>query len=224
MPENHRPVHADRRRRCVAAVLLALGALPLCSCGGGPSPVRPPSIDASSAGEEAIELCDANGDGTASGDELDKAPSLKSAMKRLDANGDGGIGADEVAARVEKWQEIGIGLMSFGFTVTLDGSPLADAVVTFEPEPFLGDEIKAASGRTNSYGGGSVTIAKEDRPQPASPPGMHLGFYKVKISKRVNGRELVPAKFNEATVLGQEVAPDVPEILNNQVVFAITTK
>ena len=53
---------------------------------------------------------------------------------------------------------------------------------------------------------------------------MHLGFYKVKISKRVNGKETIPAKYNEATLLGQEVAPDVPKILNNRVVYALTTK
>jgi hypothetical protein len=186
--------------------------------------VQPPGIDAWAAGEEAIELCDANGDGTASGEELNKAPSLKSALKRLDTNGDGGASAEEIAARIGKWQEIGIGLMSFGCNVTLDGRPLSDAVVTFEPETFLGDEIKAASGTTNRYGGASATIAKEDRPDAKYPPGMHLGFYKVKISKRVSGKETIPAKYNEATVLGQEVSPDVAEILNNRVVYALTTK
>jgi hypothetical protein len=216
--------HLNGCPRVAAAVVISFAAVLLCSCGGGPARVRPPGINASAAGEEAIELCDADGDGTASGDELEKAPSLKSAMKRLDTNGDGGASAGEVTARIAKWQEIGIGVMSFGCTVTLDGSPLTGAVVTFEPEPFLGDEVKAASGTTNRYGGASATIAKEERPNATYPPGMHLGFYKVKISKQVNGQEIIPAKYNEATVLGQEVAPDVAEILNNRVVYALTTK
>jgi hypothetical protein len=216
--------HSNGYWRLAAAAFISFGAVQLCSCGGGPSPVRPPSISASAAGEEAIELCDASGDGTASADELEKAPSLKSALKRLDTNGDGAVSPDEVADRIDKWQEIGIGVMSFGFTVTLNGSPLTDALVTFEPEGFLGDEFKAASGTTNRYGGGSATIAKEDRPDATYPPGMQLGFYRVKVSKQVNGKETIPAKYNEATVLGQEVAPDVPEILNNRVVYALTTK
>ena len=100
--------HSNGYWRLAAAAFISFGAVQLCSCGGGPSPVRPPSISASAAGEEAIELCDASGDGTATADELDKAPSLKSALKRLDTNGDGAVSPDEVADRIDKWQEIGI--------------------------------------------------------------------------------------------------------------------
>jgi hypothetical protein len=53
---------------------------------------------------------------------------------------------------------------------------------------------------------------------------MHLGLYKVKISKKVNGKELIPAKYNEATVLGQEVAPDVPDVGTNRVVYALKSQ
>jgi hypothetical protein len=35
----------------------------------------------------------------------------------------------------------------------------------------------------------------------------------VKISKQVNGVETVPAKYNTETTLGQEVAGDVPSII-----------
>ena len=69
-----------------------------------------------------------------------------------------------------------------------------------------------------------AAIAKEDRPSPTSPPGMHLGLYQVKISKQVNGKEMVPPMYNQATTLGQEVAADVREILNNNVVYALSTK
>jgi hypothetical protein len=34
---------------------------------------------------------------------------------------------------------------------------------------------------------------------------------------------MIPAKNNEQTILGQEVAADVPEIANNRVVYALTT-
>jgi hypothetical protein len=53
---------------------------------------------------------------------------------------------------------------------------------------------------------------------------MHLGIYKVKISKMDAGKETIPAKYNESTTLGQEVAQDVGEIANKRVVYALTTK
>jgi len=185
--------------------------------------VRPPSISPSSAGSEAMELYDTNGDGQVAGDELEKAPGLRAALPRLDTDGDGGVTADEVAARVEQWQNAGVGLISFSFTAKLNGSPLSDAVVTFEPETFLGDDVKPARCTTSSAGVGGPTIAKQDLPDPTWPPGMQHGVYKVKVSKIVDGRETIPAKFNEATVLGQEVAQDVPEIGSRRVVYALST-
>jgi hypothetical protein len=158
------------------------------------------------------------------GDELDKAPGLKAALPRLDTNGDGGVSEDEVAARIEAWQQMRTGLMSFAFRVTLDGSPLPGATVTYEPESFLGDEIKPAKSTSNLVGGGGATIAKENRPDPTTPPGMHLGLYQVKISKIEGGREIIPAKYNQQTTLGQEVAPDVPEIGSGRVVYTLLTK
>lgn len=53
---------------------------------------------------------------------------------------------------------------------------------------------------------------------------MHLGLYRVKISKLVNGKEIVPPKYNEQTILGQELAGDVPGIASGGVAFALSTK
>jgi hypothetical protein len=206
---------------------IAWGALTLVlftSCARGPAAVNQPGIDADDAGSQAMEIYDTNRDGKVAGDELEKAPSLKAALSRLDANNDKAVSADEVAERIRAWQQSGHGLLSFGFTVTLNGRPLTDATVTFEPEQFLGDEIKRASCTTNAFGGGGATIAKEDRPSPTTPPGMHLALYKVKISKITNGKETIPAKFNSATTLGQEVAMDVPEVGTNTVVYELSTK
>lgn len=203
-------------------VLLSL--LACASCSFGPSRVKQPGINPSSAGSAAIAAYDKNGDGMISGEELEHAPAIKAALPRLDTNGDKGVSADEIAARANVWKSMQTGVTSFGFTATLDGSPLTGATVTFHPDPCLGDEIKPASCTTNAIGGGGATIAKEDRPRPDSPPGMHLGFYTVKISKIVNGKELIPRKYNEETTLGQDVALDVPEIANNRVIYALTTK
>jgi hypothetical protein len=202
---------------------ISMVALSIAACNYGPPAVKQPSIDASDAGDLAMEQYDTNGDGRVAGEELEKAPGLKAALPRMDADADGAVTADEVAARIGQWKKMGIGLMSFGFTVTLNGSPLPDATVTFEPELFLGDDIKLATCTTNPFGSGSATIAKEDRPDPSYPPGMQLGLYKVKISKMDGGKEIIPARYNEATVLGQEVAQDVSEIASQRVVYALKT-
>lgn len=196
----------------------------LSSCNRGPVPAKQPQIDPSAAASAAMQQYDKNGDGVVSGDELEHAPGLKSALSRLDTNKDKGVNADEISARINIWKRVGIGVMSFPFKVTLDGNPVGDAEVTFEPEGFLGDEIKSAHCKTGLAGDGGATIAPEDRPSPTSPSGMHLGLYKVKISKKVNGKETIPAKYNENTLLGQEVLPSVPEIANNRVVYVLSSK
>lgn len=202
--------------------LLLLAAIT--SCQRGPTGVKQPSIDASSAGKLVMEQYDTNGDGKVAGDELEKAPSLKAALPRLDTDKNVDVTADEVAARVGVWKGTGTGLMTFPFLVTLDGAPLTEATVTFVPDPSLGDEVKQASTKTNMSGRGSASVAKEDLPDPTYPGGVQLGFYTVKISKLVGGKETIPAKYNEQSILGQEVSPDVPEIGNGRVAYALSSK
>jgi hypothetical protein len=210
-----------RLNRPIAFLFVALTLITVPSCRYGPAPVNQPAIDPGSSGDLAMEMYDTNGDGKVAGDELEKAPGLKAALARLDTNADKAVTSDEVSERVEVWQRGGLGLMSFAYKVTMDGNPLHGATVTFEPEAFLGEEIQAGVGTTSVYGDGGATIPKENRPTPQSPPGMHLGLYKVKISKMANGKEMVPPKYNTETILGQEVAMDVPEIANNRVVYAL---
>jgi hypothetical protein len=185
--------------------------------------VHQPEIDASSAGSQAIEMYDTNGDGKVAGDELEKAPGLKSAIKRLDKDGDGAVNAEEVAERIETWQAGKTALMSIQFTVVLNGQPLEDATVTFEPETFLGEEIKKAVGTTDSFGTGAPSVPLELRPTKDTPAGIAYGLYLVKISKVVDGKESVPAKYNEQTTLGQEVMHDVPEVANRRIKFVLST-
>ena len=174
----------------IAASLLAVT---MASCSYGPAHVKQPGIDAARAGSMAIEQYDKNGDGEVSGDELDRAPALKAALPRLDTNGDKGVSADEVTARVNAWKEMRTGLASVRCHITLDGQPLVGADVVFEPESFLGENIKTATGKTNAYGDVAPTISKEDRPDPTLPGGAHFGLYKVRISRKTNGQETLPA-------------------------------
>lgn len=145
---------------------------------------------------------DANKDGKVSGEELRMAPSLSAAIRNLDQNGDKAVTAQEVTTRIEAWQASKIGQMMEMVTVKYQGRRLAGANVVFEPEAFLGAEMKAASGTTDGNG---MTVLQ----------GIAPGLYKVRITKEgVN----VPVKYNDQTTLGAEVAKDAP-IVDGGVLF-----
>ncbi|RIK83865.1 MAG: hypothetical protein DCC67_05575 [Planctomycetota bacterium] len=202
------------------AVLAACGW----GCSSGPSRIKPPSIDADGAAAEAMEMYDQDADGALAGAELDASPGLKSAQASFDANQDGKIQQDEIQRRIEAWQATGIGVMSVSFLFTMDGQPLPGAQVTFEPEPFLGDEIKTAVGETLMYGSVSPSIPKEERPSADMPAGFQVGLYRVRVSKKVDGKETIPARYNAETTLGQQVSPDDPAIANQKARFDLTCK
>src|SRR6476620_8252266 len=148
-------------RRLIRAVLLLafIGTLP--ACNRGPGRVKQPTIDASAAGKLAMEMYDKNGDGKVAGPELDAAPGLKAALKNLDTDGDGAVSADEVTARVNVWKAMQAGMMSVPLRVTLDGQPLGDAKIVFEPEAFLGDDIKLSVGVTSANGDARPAVRPE---------------------------------------------------------------
>ncbi len=41
-------------------------------------------------------------------------------------------------------------------------------------------------------------------------PGLYPGVYRVKISKQLGGKEIVPKRYNGESELGKEIAPDGP--------------
>jgi hypothetical protein len=104
--------------------------------------------------------------------------------------------------------------------VTRGGKPLTGALVTFEPEEFLGDDIRAASGEVAATGLAMLSIPKESRPRADYPAGVQLGLYKVKITLP-GDEQRIPARYNTHTTLGQEVSYDDPSILNNRVRFEL---
>jgi hypothetical protein len=207
--------------------LFALCALSLLTtaCNQGPAAIRPPSIDADESADQAMEMYDANGDGLIAADELEKAPGLKAALKRMDRNADQAVDADEIASRIRVWQGTRLGVLPLGLTVILDGRALEGATVTLEPESFLGSDIKASIATTDEFGGSGPSVPKEQRPDPErTPSGVQLGLYRVKISKVVGGKELIPGKYNVSTTLGQEIAPDVPELASLRLKYVLSSK
>ena len=212
-------------RLLTANSLLPCGLIVAAGCSGGPSRVMPPSIDADDAADDAMNLYDKDGDGSIAGSELEAAPALNAAMATLDENKDGRVQSDEIATRIESWSaDGGGGLTAFTGVVTLDGRPIDGATVTYDPEPFLGNEVKTAVGVTSALGMMSPTIPKDQRPEPDWPPGIQTGLFRVRISKEVGGAESIPSRYNAETTLGQEVSADDPAISGNRVKYALTTK
>ena len=207
-----------------AALALAAVALTASGCSRGPAAVRQPAIDAAAAGRDALARYDTDGNGVIAGAELDAAPPLKVALVRLDTDKDGGVSAAEVTERVRAWKEMRTGLASVRCHVTLDGKPLAGARLVLEPEPFLGTYVRPASGETNPFGDVSPSVAAEDLPDPSLPGGVHFGLYRVQISKQIDGRETLPARYNSETILGQEISYDDPGMAANDIRFKLESR
>ena len=176
-------------------------ALFLSGC-GGLSTVAPPDVDADEAAAAAIEAYDDDSDGLLSEAELKDLPALTVAS--ADKDSDGQVSADEIAARIRLWSEGETGLMTFYCNVTLDGRTLEGAEVKLEPEPFLGDAVKPASGVMRSDGA-ILKIDPELLPEDQRMMrGVQPGIYKVRIT---HPSAKIPARYNTETTLGQEIVP-----------------
>lgn len=220
--------HANFFRRWTVAVPTtgALGAsllAALAGCSSGPGRVTQANISASGAASAAMTEYDKDGDGFIAGAELDAAASLKAAMATLDLDKDGKVSADEIQKRIEAWQATGVGVTQVSVRVTMDGKPLPGATVTLEPEAFLGDGVKTATGVTNAFGVTEPSIAKADRPNPDWPPGLQYGFFKIRVTNPAGGAAL-PSKYNTDTTLGHQIARDDPQVMSQMVKVELTGK
>ena len=200
--------------RCIPCVVVCLA---LAGCTGRPAAIAPPAIDPDELAQAAVEQYDASGDGVIDTTELTSAPSLRFAQDRIDANNDGKIMADEIAQFAKRhWVDTAAGIIRIRCLVTHRGRPLDSAIVTLEPEAFMNGAVKPASGETRG-GMAVLSVSEQDRPHP-NARGVQNGLYLVRISKVVNGRETIPEKYNQQTVLGCEVA-DRASYMPGPVVF-----
>jgi hypothetical protein len=188
---------------CLGACLLFAG------CSGSASRVNPVHIDSSSASSQAMELYDKDHDGAIAGTELDAVPGIKKYISQYDRDGDKKVTRDEIAARLDDWGKQKLALLSAPLYIRLDGQPLGGATATLVPEPYLGPNVKPATGITMENGFVSLTHADEDLPKSANGrpiSGVFAGTYKLEIT---HPKAKIPAKYNTATVLGEEVAYDL---------------
>jgi len=170
-------------------------------CSRGPSRAEQPGY-ASNAGEAAVEAYDEDGDNAIGGAELDSVPGLRESLGQVDADGNGLVTAEEIDARIKSWQDSKIGEMALRCEVKLDGSPLPNARIEIEPEPFLGSNVNPGSGLTGTMGEATVSMAPEHLADKRYP-GVACGWYKVRVT--CDDRE-IPAQYNTQTTLGCEVA------------------
>lgn len=190
-------------RFTIAALLLVLAA----GCRYQLPALKPPKFDKETASAAAMEQYDTNSDGKIDKTELKSAPGISFSVDRIDSNEDGEITAEEISDMIqENWIDAGAGIMRVAVEVTMRGRPLSGATVTFEPEAFLGDVIFPATGVTDDTGYAAMSMALENMPDKNNRSGCKPGLYLVRISKEVDGKELVPAKYNTETTLGVEVA------------------
>jgi hypothetical protein len=154
--------------------------------------------------ERAIAMLDKNSDSLINADELKAHPGLNSAVKRIDADGDGQLSSEEIRTYLKSnYQDVDLSLRSLICVVTLgENTPIPGATVTLVPEPFLGEEIKPATAVTDAFGRGNLVS------EGAKYPGVQMGIYQIKVSRidPSNGKETIPAKYNEKTELGVEVS------------------
>lgn len=182
---------------------IVLPALAGCSSSLPPLPI--PKINAA-AGTDAVRQYDTNGDQAIDLTELKRSPALHAALPRLDQNKDSRLTAEEIDRRLDVFRNSGVGMTTCTIIVRMHGQPVEGAAVKMIPEEFLGEQIKPTQGVTNRRG-----MARMKAGDEVDGPGAHLGLYRVEISKVVDGKETIPAKYNAQSQLGLELAADVFE-------------
>jgi len=181
---------------------------------GGPARVKVPKIKASQASAEAMKTYDSDGDGFLDAKELDACPAIREAMRSTDTDGDGKISGDEITNRLKAMMDSKAGSLPASCMVTLDGRPIDNAEIRFDPEPFLGGAVSAARGATDYMGICDVISESLNS-------GAQIGFYKVRISLMKDGTEQIPAKYNTETILGAEVSLESKGLQNGRFQFQL---
>jgi hypothetical protein len=183
----------------LAALFLAIG------CGKRPEKIVVPSFSPGAAAAAALKAYDKNANNSIESGELAECPALQMAIQRIDKDGNGKLTDTEISERIATYNALGANsMMARSFVVTLDGMPVANANVRFEPEEFMLGSIKPAVGVTDNAG--RVSPRKEG----SEYPSMQVGMYRIKISRREGETETIPAQFNSESKQGIEIAPDVP--------------
>jgi hypothetical protein len=185
------------------AAVIAFLTLDCAGCSERGGRANPPKYS-SGAGSVALAHYDSNQDCGISGQEYHRVPALLASLHQVDVNNDGKITADEIDARIKSWLDSRVGESAVRCLVLLDGTPLHNADILFEPEAFLGPHVQPAYGKTGTAGIAGISVAKEHLADPRFA-GVANGWYKIRIT---SDTITIPARYNTETTLGCEVAAD----------------
>ena len=180
-------------------VLLLILAISLCvsviGCFGPrrSKRLKAPSYDTQAIANAAMKQYDLNGDGQISGDELDKAPSIKYAFPNMTS-----VTLTEIANRVRIWKESRLGLQIASVKFVKDSNPVDGAEVTVSTEDFMGGNKIQFSDTTNVTGVVTLTAPNED-----NLPGVPCGFYKIDV--KYKGKT-----YNFGIEVGENAGGDSP--------------
>ena len=194
--------------------LVAAGVIVVAAAGCGssaPKRLVPPPLDPRAVTAAVMTAADADGNGSLDRQELARMPGLAGGLALLDTDSSGSLSAAEITAWLDAIKASRVAITSLALQVTQKGKPLADVTVKLVPEACMGQETKAAEGRTDASGSATVSI-------PGSPyPGVNCGIYRAEITGTGSDGKPLPARYNSDTVLGVAVGGLLPE--NGTVVF-----
>jgi hypothetical protein len=203
------------------ATVIFISSVNLAGCSSRPSAIKPVDIDPDDAGRQAIELYDKTHDGVLSDEELAAVPGIAKYKDLYDQDDDGAVSQDEIATRLNLWSEQGLGFRPLNVVVVVDGRPLSNASLEFVPEPYLGPNVKRATGITDDGGMANLAVAVEDMPPALAHlpiDGVMGGTFKVRVT---HPSVKLPPRFNSETELGEEIAFDT---IRERAVIRINTK
>ena len=181
-------------QRIVAIVAIAIGVT---GCSRKTTRLETPEYDPAGFTERALELYDKNSDGAI--DDQEMSPGLRSFSQTADKDGNGSLSKSELQTRMQEHLDDKVALHDVAGLVLLHGQPLGEATVRFIPDEAMKGTIKPAIGVSDEEGFVSLSVEGDGL------PGVQPGIYRIEVSKKQSGQELVPAKFNVDSQLGQEV-------------------
>lgn len=183
---------------CGSASAAVMVLLATAGCSGSPPPPKRADLAPADVARRAIEQYDANHDGKIDAAEIEKSPALAAMAAAMNSQPDGTLSEDQIAQRAAQWLKEPCARVSHMAVIDLDGQPLQGATVTFEPEECMGPAYHASTAVTDQAG---QCFPPGDDP---TYPGLSPGLYRIRVSKLVDGRETVPARYNAQTELGVE--------------------
>lgn len=192
---------AVNNRLTLCASFLLLFVPCAIGCFGGPSRVEAPKWDVDAITEACMQQTDEDGDGFVTKSEAkSNAPGLAYALQQLDTDNDKQLSVEEIRQRFQDLADSKTGVQGFSVRLTYKGRPMRQADLRLVPEPFLEGIVEEAEGQiSDEYTGAASFDIPGDEYY-----GVRPGMYRIEVrSSDVN----IPAKYNDETTLGVEVAP-----------------